>query len=479
MQLFKKDSPGMQQPSWREYQDRYGRRRSRRFSRSRPKPWPVMAVAATLVILIGLLYTGLTSSSTAPAPGPKPKITSEPALREPALREPASPASPASNDNADLMSRKDVQVLLSQVPVDRLIEKQTSVPFKGHQLLVDTSLDMDLQSYLVEKMDRKNSRYIGIVVMEADTGRILVLAGFDKTNPTANPCLRSTFPSASLFKMVTAAAAVDHFGYQPDTPVHFNGYKHTLYRSQIKDVRNKYTVTLSFKNAFAQSVNPVFGKIGALRLGRENLEQTADAFGFNQPIDFELAVAPSHFSITDDPYNWAEMASGFNNDTTISPLHGAMMVSAVLNGGRIIAPTIIDRISDEHGKPLYRSEPEWQGRAMSAKAATALTNMMRTTVLAGTGRRVFRGIQRNRTLSHLQIGGKTGSIYNRAHDARFDWFIGFAEEKGSRVKLAVSVMVAHEEYIGIRAGRYARMAMTRFFENQLAQHTTATKSAGS
>ena len=103
----------------------------------------------------------------------------------------------------------------------------------------------------------------------------------------------------------------------------FNGYKHTLYKSQLKERTNRYTNTISLKNAFAQSVNPVFGKIGKLRLGGTQLEKFADAFGFNTTINFELPLAPSHFKAEDIPYNWAELASGFNNDTTISPFHGA------------------------------------------------------------------------------------------------------------------------------------------------------------
>jgi peptidoglycan glycosyltransferase len=263
---------------------------------------------------------------------------------------------------------------------------------------------------------------------------------------------------------------VDQCHYTSDTHLQFNGYKHTLYKSQLKDLTNQYSNTVLFKDAFAQSVNPVFGKIGALRLGKTLLEHYGAAFGFNQPIDFELAVAPSRLNIGDDPYQWAEIASGFNNDTTISPLHGAMMASAVLNQGKMIAPTMIDSISDANGKLLYQYAPHWHGQAMSAQAADTLMRMMETTVLTGTAKKMFRGLQRHPILSHLEIGGKTGSIYSRDHDVRFDWFVGFAREKNGPGRLAISVMVGHEEYIGIRAGQYARMAMTRFFENQLAQH---------
>jgi hypothetical protein len=54
--------------------------------------------------------------------------------------------------------------------------------------------------------------------------------------------------------------------------------------------------------------------------------------------------------------------------------------------------------------------------------------------------------------------------------------VGFAKERQGGKQLAVAVMVAHEEYIGIRASQYARMAMTRYFGSHPAE--TDLKKAG-
>ena len=259
----------------------------------------------------------------------------------------------------------------------------------------------------------------------------------------------------------------------------FNGYKHTLYKKQLKEQNNRYTNTVSFEDSFAQSVNPVFGKLGALYLDRSILQAYADAFGFNHPVDFELPVGPSHVQVEEDAYQRAEVASGFNNDTKISPLHAAMMASAVLNQGRMVVPTMVDRITDSQGQLLYDAKPSWQGRAMSSKASQVLTRMMETTIESGTGRKAFRSRRRNSILTKLDIGCKTGSIDNRSHDVRFDWFVGFAKEKNGPGALVVAVLVAHEQYIGTRAAQYAKMAMTRYFENKLAQCTTDRQCSGS
>ena len=83
------------------------------------------------------------------------------------------------------------------------------------------------------------------------------------------------------------------------------------------------------KNAFAKSVNPVFGKLGALYLGKDGLESYARAFGFNHPINFEISLSPSETVITDEPYQWAEIASGFNRQTKMSPVHGALIAATI------------------------------------------------------------------------------------------------------------------------------------------------------
>lgn len=421
-----------------------------------------MRLSAVLMVL-GVALFALFKSLTSPDPAQTRTI-------------PDSVASARPTEN--LISKKDVGIILKHLDLRELGNTRPEGTIKADHFYLETSLDAGLQHYLEERMDRKNSRFIGIVVMQPETGRILAMAGFDKTDSDVNPCLRNSFPAASIFKIVTAAAAVDQCGYDAKTRVRFNGYKHTLYRSQLKEKNNRYTQTISFKDSFAQSINPVFGKLGILYLGKTTLEAYAESFGFNQSIDFELPVQASHFQVKEKPYHWAEIASGFNNDTTISPLHAVIMASAVVNDGRMVAPTIVDRVLDEKGHLLYRNHTQWLGRAMTPKASSVLAQLMEATVQTGTGRKAFRDRRRHKVLSKLTIGGKTGSIFNRAHDARFDWFVGFAQQKKGSARLAVAVLVAHEEYIGTRATEYARWAMDHYFTDHLAQNETGGDSHG-
>jgi cell division protein FtsI/penicillin-binding protein 2 len=375
-------------------------------------------------------------------------------------------------DTENLTDKSTVRDLLKNVAFVNLKHKSFDFFSEGRKFRVDTSLNIKLQDYLLKKLKLDTSRYIGIVGMDPSTGKVLCMVGFDKQDPSNNPCVDSRFPAASIFKIVTASAVVEKCGLNPSSKLSYNGRKHTLYKSQLKDRINKYTNRITFRDSFAQSVNPVFGKIGALYLGKNTLEKYAEAFDFNKNIDFEIQIDPSYVYLSDEPYQWAEVACGFNNKTKISPLHGAMMASAIINRGSIMEPTVVDQITDENGEIIYRNRLVTINQAITPRASKVLNQLMAATIRSGTCRKAFRGYRRDKILSKLNIVGKTGSIDNKSHDARYDWFVGFAEEKNGPKKIALSVIVAHEKYIGLRASYYARIAMKKYFRSYFEKTAT-------
>jgi cell division protein FtsI/penicillin-binding protein 2 len=457
--LFKRKKQPLNQPSWRAYQESL-RRQHFPSKRSRlQRGGPKTIVVLLILVLAGgwwVLSAGINENADEPN---AVAVVSAPA------EDPITTENPAPAEDPALLSKSDVHIMLGNTRLINLKSNPLTVEFDGRTYQVHTSLEFGLQNYLLKRMDRVNSRYIGIVAMAPDTGRVLTLAGFNKVDPQQDPCLTADYPAASIFKIVSAAAAVQEKGYTAGTRLKFNGYKHTLYKRQLTDKTNRYTNSISFKDSFAKSVNPVFGKIGALYLDRQALEIYGNAFAFNRTVDFELPWPTSRLSIKDDTYHRAEIASGFNRQTTLSPLHGAVIVSAVVNGGLPVEPSLVDRIVDQGGNAVYRTEPRFLDAAVSDQTAAVLDQLMAATVVSGTARKIFRGHRRSKVLSRLHLGGKTGSIFNRAHDARFDWFVGFASEKRGTEKIVVSVVVAHEEYIGIRAGQYARMAIEHHFKD--------------
>ncbi|MFZ5568931.1 MAG: penicillin-binding transpeptidase domain-containing protein [Thermodesulfobacteriota bacterium] len=364
-----------------------------------------------------------------------------------------------------LMRKNEVRSILDQGNFCNLRNDSLDVQLDGRCYKVETSLDLPLQTFLLDKMNRNHTRYIGIVAIEPTTGRVLAMTGFDRTRKDGNPCIEAAYPAASVFKIVTAAAGIEKCGFQPSSKFALNGGKYTLYRSQLKDQVNRYTIWMSLKESFAMSVNPIFGKIGAKHLGPDLLEQYAEAFGFNRNINFELPLSQSRtMTLSQDTYELAEIASGFNRETTLSPLHGALMSATILNKGDFIEPTIIDTITDENGNIHYHSRPKTIRQVITSDAASSINTMMLATVQDGTSKRAFQGAGRDRVLSRLKIGGKTGSMGSReVANLRYDWFVGFATDESGEHKMAVAAMVAHEKFIGTRAAYYARLAMQQYF----------------
>lgn len=376
------------------------------------------------------------------------------------------PAEPSVTIQA-VLAKADLTDLLETQVLSHLRDRELQLDFGRRHLTVTTTLDAPLQQYLLGQLDDPHARYVAVVAMSPESGRIVALAGRDRDDPTVDPCIGQSFPAASIFKIVTAAAAMEKAGLKAGSPIAYNGAKHTLYKSQLRDTRNRYTRQTTLQDSFAESVNPVFGRIGSQMLGGPALEAYARQFGFNRPIPFERPLPESRLQVTDQPYQWAEVASGFNRETTISPLHGAMLAAAVVNDGLMMEPSIVERIVDPDGQLLYRCQAASFCQALSPEASRDMRQMMQATVRRGTARKLFRDTARDRVLAGVEIGGKTGSIDNRTHDLRLDWFVGYATDPAG-TSIAVAVLVAHEKFIGRRAATYARMAFKEYFRARTA-----------
>jgi cell division protein FtsI/penicillin-binding protein 2 len=380
----------------------------------------------------------------------------------------AAPPAPRVQPTPGPLAKQDVQQLMAGHNLLNLKNSALDIRQGNACYTVQTSIDPGLQNSLLQRLDLKNSRYIGIVIMDARDGRVLAMVGHDKTDPSRNPCLESRFPAASVFKIITAAAAVETSGLYPGSMMNYSGGKYTLTKSQIQLKSPKNANRISLKDSFAQSINPVFGKLGAHALGREVIESYAEAFGFNREIDFELPTRPSRIELSDDAFGLAEVASGYNRTTRISPLHGALMAAALVNQGRLIDPTIVDWVTAEDGRTIYQSQVVFQKQAIDPETSRVLRELMQATVRSGTASREFHKHGDARLFSRLTIGGKTGHISDGTPDTRFDWFVGYAREDQGPARIVFSVVVAHEEHIGTTSSAYAALAIKEYFRSHFA-----------
>ena len=336
--------------------------------------------------------------------------------------------------------------------------------YLDQDFLAETTLDIKLQTYLDDLLSDALGAQTAIVCINPVSGKVLALAGFDKKGGD-HVWSQKLVPAASLFKIVTAAGALELYNLSPHSLFYYNGGKHTLYRYQLKDRITKSTHKVTLKEAFAYSINPVFGKIGQKYLKKDGLMLMAKRFLWQSYIPFELPVAESVIEVGDKKFNLAEVASGFNKKTKLTALHAALIAAGVINGGVIMTPYFIEAILNTYNNQLvYESKIYPLKRCINPKTATFLKELMIATVEIGTAKKAFNNFKKDKILKELIIGGKTGTMDNEDHTIRYDLFSGFACNKDLTKCIALGIFVAHEGILGTRAAEYARFVIKKYFE---------------
>lgn len=367
---------------------------------------------------------------------------------------------------SDERPRPDPKKLLAELDLaDASVKDHFMLQRGDARLLIDSSLDSELQSYILRLLQRSKTLQAAVVVLQPQDGRVVAMANYQDEGEVENLCVKADFPAASIFKIVSAAAALESAGFSPDKPVFFQGRRYTLYKRQLKQTVNRYTNKTSFKKAFALSINPVFGKLGIYELGQELIAEYADRFLFNQEIPFDFPVAKSTIEIPSGDYGLAEIASGFNKKTMISPLHAAMLTSAVANNGIMMAPWLVERISNESGQYLYERRPSPLMSPVSAETAEALKVLMRGTVEYGTCRKSFRSLRRKKAFRNVDFGAKTGTINDIKDEFKFDWFAGYALPENGLRAICVAVLGVHGEKLGLRSSQLGRYIIQHYLKS--------------
>lgn len=340
---------------------------------------------------------------------------------------------------------------------------------------IEYTFDSKLQREMERLMGSYGPEYGALVAMDASTGRVLSMVSYSKNKDIReNLALRATFPSASVFKVVTAAAAIEGHQLSPDTVVPFNGRKHTLYRSQILNPKSsRFTQYMTLREAFAHSVNTVFGRIAAFTVGSEHLRTYANRFGFNRKIEADLPVQEGRAPIPDDAWGLAETGSGFTLQNTMSPLQGALIAAAVANDGVMMEPFVVQSITKEDGTRLYSGTPKISSVTVDPKTALEIRSLMKETVRHGTSRGAFRGFFK-KDLSLIDVGGKTGSLTGFDPHGKYDWFVGYADSGFRRI--AVAALTIHGKYWRVKSSYLARKAIESYFKtNSIHRDTVANR----
>lgn len=341
---------------------------------------------------------------------------------------------------------------------------------------VQYTIDLDLQAEMTRLLEQYKPDYAAFVAINANTGRVIAINDFTKRpkDDIGHLALQARFPAASVFKMVTATAALDQRLLSADSVIPFNGASSTLYRRNVKETKvNKWTRFMPLKDAFAHSVNTVFGKIGVFFLGRESLLDYASRFGFNRTIAADLPVQMSQTQISEEDWALVEAASGFTLKNTMSPLQAALIASSVVNQGSIMEPFVVQTVQDEKGDILYEPVPKVYATAMDPLTASELKTLMEETVRTGTARKSFRPFLRSRQYQGIDVGGKTGTLTGRDPAGKCDWFVGYATYAGENI--AYAALTVHKDYWTVKSAYLARRFIEMYFDSRFPDHAVGTK----
>ncbi len=334
-----------------------------------------------------------------------------------------------------------------------------------HHYTITSSLDAGLQKYVTKLLRRSQTQKAGVVVLDSEDGRVLAMVSYDKNGAEEDICLKADFPAASLFKIICAAAAMETSGFGPNKELYYRGSRHTLYHSQLHNKVDRWTQRTTLKRAFASSINPVFGKLGIFTLGRETMADYAERFYFNRKIPFELPVGISALVVPEHDFGVAEIASGFNKKTVISPLHAALIASVVANKGVMICPWLIERVQSESGELIYQRGPAVLTKCLDDRTAKDMKVLMHDTVVYGTCSKAFRPLRQNKAFKTIELGAKTGTINDQKDQFKFDWLAAYALSKNGKKSICIAVLGVHGEKLGIRANELGRYIINYYMSS--------------
>lgn len=320
------------------------------------------------------------------------------------------------------------------------------------QLTLDANLQEQAQALLGDRIG-------SVVVIDVQTGAVLVLASNPNIDPNqlvavdgqsaesaarywetlqedpSQPLLtRSTdglYTPGSIFKTVTAAAAIDTGEATPNDVYEDNGQLEVDGRVIVEENRpddsiDEWTLT----EGLMYSLNVVLAQVG-LQVGGDVLRDYAERFGFGQEIPFDIPVTSgqvaSSSGFLDSPAALADTAFGQGQLLT-TPLGMALVAAAFANDGEMMRPYLVERVVAADGDVIDSADPSVWRQPVSRETAEQVRNMMIATVENGSAGAA--------AIDGLVVGGKTGTA-ETGQEEPHAWYIGFAGDPEPRYAVAV------------------------------------------
>ena len=347
-----------------------------------------------------------------------------------------------------------------------LTDEETYAPKEGYSVVlsIDSNIQQFAETAALHAKKENMADKVSIIVQDTMTGEILAMTTKDDYNlndPRAplnekqeeewdklseeekmdilydnwrDFNVNDQYEPGSIFKLITAAAAIEENTAQPDSQYVCNGAM-VMGNSRLtctSRTRGKKTLAKGIE----ESCNMTMIQVGQ-DLGAEKFLKYIKAFGFGKKTGIELygesiGIVPRSYKDI-SKVNLATMSYG--HSIAVSPIQLINAVSAISNGGFLNKPTLIKEIVDANGNVIERKRPELRRRVISEETSDKMKMMMRRVVEKGTG-------QRAQVPGYI-VGGKSGTAniatptgYLEAYNSSF---VGVAPLNDPRLTVLVVI----------------------------------------
>lgn len=312
---------------------------------------------------------------------------------------------------------------------------------------VATTLNVSLQQAASNAIGNNKG---AIIAIDPDTGKILTMVSkpdFDPNtiesdwgsivNDSESTCLlnRATnglYPPGSTFKIFTLLEYIhehptDYMNYSFDCSGSL-----TIGDSTIRCYNSNVHGAESLTDSFAYSCNSSFSNIG-VSLNLNKYSALCKNLLFNSKLPYSMTYAKSRFKLNSSSSTFETMQTAIGQGRTqVTPLHMALIASAIANKGVLMKPYLIDHIENHDGKIIRSYKPDKYDSLFSENDASKLTEFMDAVVQYGTGKK----LQSNLYTAY----GKTGTAqFDETNDNNHSLFVGYAQN-GTK-KLAICVVM--------------------------------------
>lgn len=359
------------------------------------------------------------------------------------------------------------------------------LPVDGQDLY--TTLDVNIQKYATqlawETMVKKEAKQVSIIVMRPDNGEILAMANVPEYNLNSpyelnyepdeedaqkdkmdllnnmwrNFCINDTYEPGSIFKTVTATAALETGVVGLNDSFTCSGATVVADR-RIRCHKTTGHGTQDFTHTVYNSCNPAFVEWGR-RVGTDNMYLYMGKLGLLTKTGIDLSGEAGTIIHKQENVGAVELATmSFGQSFQITPVQMLRAVSAIVNGGRLVTPHFGLYTSSSDGSVVNEFAYSTQDEAISSQTSETMKKILEGVVSEGGGTKAY--------IDGYSIGGKTATSQKlpRGSGKYISSFIGFAPADNPQVIAMCLIDEPKGVYYG---GTIAAPVVKTLYENIL------------